>query len=222
MKLTVSEAAALLGTTGDRVLEWIEDRGLPAQHLRGDYRLNRTEILEWATGRGMALSPRAFGPLPDETPLPSVGQALRAGGIHYDVASPDAESALRNIVELLPLADSADRQMLRQILLARRALGMTPVGEGIAIPHVRTPIVLSPGGAVLALAFLTSPLDLGAFDHRPVDTLFFLVSSTVAGHLAILSRLASCLKTETFRQAVKRRLPAEEILRACAQSEGAA
>ncbi len=222
MKLTLSEAAAILGTTPGSLLEWIENRGLPAQHLRGEYRLNRTEILEWATGHGIALRTRAFDPLPGESAFPSVAEALRAGGIHADLDSPDIESALRNIVRLLPLEDPAERETLLQILLARRALGMTPVGEGIAVPHVRTPIVLSPSGSVLALAFLNTSLDLGASDQRPVDTLFFIVSATVSGHLAILSRLAACLRNGAFRGAVKRRLPAADIFRACAEAEGAA
>jgi PTS system nitrogen regulatory IIA component len=222
MKISVAEAASLLGSTRERVLSWIEDGGLPAQHLRGEYHLNRTEILEWATEHGVAIAPRAFARVPGENRDPSVGEALRSGGIHYGVPAPDVGTALRKIVGRLPLEDPADRETLLQIILARRALGMTPVGDGIAIPHVRTPIILSPAGAVLSLAFLEHPLDLGAADRRAIDTFFFLVSPTVQGHLAMLSRLAYCLRAAVFRDAVMRRLPAAEILQACVAAEGGA
>ncbi|MCM2315361.1 MAG: excisionase family DNA-binding protein, partial [Thermoanaerobaculia bacterium] len=35
MKLTVTEAASLLGVTDDSVYDWIEQRSLPAQRIRG-------------------------------------------------------------------------------------------------------------------------------------------------------------------------------------------
>ena len=111
--------------------------------------------------------------------------------------------------------------MLLHILLARDALGVTPVGDGIAIPHVRTPIVLAPTDAVLALSFLTNPLDLHAPDGRPVDTFFLLICPTIHIHLAMLSKLAYGLKDETFHAAVRSRASAEEIVRIAATLEQA-
>jgi excisionase family DNA binding protein len=55
MKLTVPEAATLLGSTEDRVRDWIEEMGLPAQKIRGQYRINRAELLEWATSNDITL-----------------------------------------------------------------------------------------------------------------------------------------------------------------------
>ena len=60
MKLTIPEAATLLGANEERVRDWIEDDGLPAQRIRGQYRINRTELLEWATEHDIALRPHVF------------------------------------------------------------------------------------------------------------------------------------------------------------------
>lgn len=217
MKLTVSEAASLLGGEKERVYEWIEEAELPAQRIRGEYRINLADLLEWAMERSIPVAPEAFG---QSRGTPSLAGALRAGGVHHRVEGTDLEAILRNVIEPLPLADRADREMLLQILLARQTLGVTPVGEGIAIPHVRTPIILAPTEAVLALSFLATPIDLQAPDGRPIDTLFFLICPTIHAHLAMLAKLAYGLKDPSFREAVRRRAPGEEIVRIAAELEG--
>jgi nitrogen PTS system EIIA component len=210
VKLTIGEAASLLGSSAERVTDWIEEAGLRAERIRGQYRINRTDLLEWATEHDVRVAPRAFG---HDRGAPSLGNALRAGGIHDRIGGPDVATLVGQIVELLPLVDAADRDELRHILQARKALGVTPVGGGIAIPHVRTPIILAPVGAVLALSYLSSPLDLQVPDGQAIDTLFLLICPTVHTHLAMLARLAYALKDEAFRSAVVRRAPADDILR---------
>jgi PTS system nitrogen regulatory IIA component len=210
VKLTVTEAASLLGSSEERVFNWIEDSELPAQKLRGQYRVNRTDLLEWATERNITVSPRAFR---QERGAPTLADALRAGGVHHKIAGSDIPTILRNIVGLLPLDDPADRETLLQILLARNALGVTPVGEGIAIPHARTPIVLAPTDAVLALSFLTNPIDLHAPDGKPVDTFFLLICPTIHVHLAMLAKLAYGLQDDAFRAAVRAHASGDEIAR---------
>ena len=221
MKLTVQEAAALLGSADERVYDWIEGDSLPAQRIRGQYRINRTELLEWATARGFAIKPRAFARPDDPTIARSLTDALQAGGIHHSVPGSDLETVLRGIVSLLPMDDDDDRETFLQILLARDALGLTAVGDGIAIPHVRTPVVLASGGSVAALAFLIDSLPIEAPDGKPVNTLFLLICPTVHAHLAMLAKLAFCLKAPPFRDAVRRRASADEILRIASEAESA-
>lgn len=218
MKLTVPEVASILGSTEKRVYEWIVESGLPAQRIRGQFRINRTDLLEWATDHGMGVSPRAFS---RERGTPSLAGALRAGGVHREIGGGDLQTVIRSIVALLPVVPDADRDMLLHVLLARDALGVTPVGDGIAIPHVRTPIVLAQADAVLALSFLTQPFELGAPDGRPVDTFFLLICPTIRVHLAMLAKLAFGLKDEAFHAAVRGRAPTEEIVRLAAALEGA-
>ena len=221
MKLTVQQAAALLSSDDDRVYGWIESDELPAQRIRGQYRINRTDLLEWATARGIAVNPTAFAGPSDPTIALSLTDALRMGGIHHRVPGGDLPTLLRNIVSRLPLEDESDRETFFHILLARDSLGLAAIGDGIAIPHVRTPVVLASGGSVAALAFLIDSLSIEAPDGKAVDTLFFLICPTVHAHLAMLAKLAFCLKAPPFRDAVRRRASAEEILRIAAATEAA-
>jgi nitrogen PTS system EIIA component len=219
LKLSVQEAAALLGADEERVQDWIEESGLPAQRIRGQYRINRTELLEWATEHDITLAPRVFARSEDPVDVPSLADALRAGGIHAGVRGGELATVLRNIIALLPLEDDADRDTLLHFLIARDELAVAPIGDGIAIPHVRAPIILSPAGSTAALAFLIDPLAIPAPDGEPIDTLFFLICPTVHAHLAMLAKLAYCLRTTEFRDALRRRAGAEEILRIAAETE---
>jgi PTS system nitrogen regulatory IIA component len=219
LKLTVQEAAAVLGADEERVRVWIEADGLPAQRIRGQYRINRTELLEWATEHDITLAPRVFARSDDSSEIPSLADALRAGGVHHGVAGGELTAVLRRIVELLPLGDEADRDTLLHFLLARGAVAVVPIGDGIAIPHVRAPIVLAQSGSAAALVFLIDPVDIPAPDDKPIETLFFLVCPTVHAHLAMLAKLAFCLRTPAFRDALKARASADEIFRIAAEIE---
>lgn len=219
MKLSVQEAAALLGADEEHVHDWIEEDSLPAQRIRGQYRINRTELLEWATEHDITLAPRLFARSEDPDGVPSLADALRAGGIHFKVPGGELATVLRNIIALLPLEDDADRDTLLHFLIARGALAVAPIGDGIAIPQVRMPIILAASGSTAALAFLIEPLAIPAPDGRPVDTLFFLICPTVHAHLAMLAKLAFCLRAPELRDALRRRAPAEEILRIATETE---
>jgi len=215
VKLTIDETAELLGASDDRVRDWIEEEELPAQKVRGQFRINRTDLLEWATERNIPIAPHAFR---SEGGMSSLADALRAGGVHERIPAGDFATAVRTIVPRLPLADDADRHALLHILIARGTLGFTLVGRGTAIPQVRTPIILAPKSA-LALGYLADPLYAATPDGNPIDTIFLLIAPSVRVHLAMLARLAWALKNESFRAAIANRAGGEEIIRVASSIE---
>jgi PTS system nitrogen regulatory IIA component len=72
------------------------------------------------------------------------------------------------VVARLSLPEDFDRQLLLRLFLAREALGSTAVGDGIAIPHVRRPIVLNVPRSMVTLCFLKRPVAYQAPDGKPV------------------------------------------------------
>jgi len=210
MQLTVQQAARFLDVPERQLHAWIDGGEIPFSREQGRIRFNQTELLEWATARGL----RASHALQAESaaPGPSLADALSLGGVHENIAAADRSSAIRAAVERLPLGPGADPEMLVEVLLAREAAGSTAVGDGIAIPHVRAPIVQHGVQPAIALCTLAQPVDFGARDGKPVHTLFLLATPTVNAHLQMLARLASALHDAGFKSAVLRRAPAEEIL----------
>jgi PTS system nitrogen regulatory IIA component len=219
-KLTVREAASLLGTSEKSVYRWIKQGLLPAYRINDQYRINRSELLEWATAQKIHVSPEIFAePESESGPPPTLADALRAGGFHYRVGGHDKASVLRAVVDTMNLPDDVDREFLYQVLLAREALGSTGIGDGIAIPHVRNPIVLHLSRPTVTLCFLERPVDFGALDGQPVSTLFTLISPTVRAHLHLLSRLAFTLRDPRFNAAVRSQASREEIFEALQAAE---
>jgi PTS system nitrogen regulatory IIA component len=222
MKLTVRDAAEILGVSEKRVYRWIEDGALPAYKMNEQYRINRAELLEWATDQQIPVSPVMFkGSEKESEDQSRAADALERGGVHRAVEGSTKEEALRSVVSLLPLPAETDREPLLEVLLAREALGSTAVGDGIAIPHVRNPIVLHVDDPIVSLCTLACPVDFGALDGKPVSTLFTIVTPNVRTHLHLLSRLAYLLKQPAFRGAVTRGAEAGEIVRIAREEERA-
>ncbi len=209
--LTVRDAARLLQTTESTLQRWIRDKSIPFQRVSETYRFNRSELLEWATARGIHVASGEFLGDDDGVATPRLSDALAAGGVHHRVPGTDTASVMRAVAERLPI-DPADRDLVCDVLLAREALGSTGVGDGVAIPHVRRPLVLSVGRPSITLCFLETPVDLHAVDDRPVDTIFSVVSATIRGHLYLLSRIAAGLHDAPFKSAIRRHAAADEIL----------
>jgi PTS system nitrogen regulatory IIA component len=210
MQLTVQQAARFLEVDERRIHAWIDEGEIPFSREHGRVRFNQAELLEWATARGLRVSHELYAG--GAALGPSLAEALALGGVHEGVAAADRAAAIRAAVERLPLGPGADPEMLVEVMLAREAAGSTAVGDGIAIPHVRAPIVQNGVQPAIALCTLVQPVDFGARDGKPVHTLFLLATPTVDVHLQMLARLAAALHDPEFKNAVLRRAPAAEIL----------
>jgi nitrogen PTS system EIIA component len=116
------------------------------------------------------------------------------------------------LVQVLPLPADVDRELLLRLFLAREASASTAVGDGIAIPHVRNPIVLHVAQPAITLAFLAQPVDFKALDGKPVHVLFSIISPTTRCHLQLLSRLSFALYDGKLREVVVRHAGRDEIM----------
>lgn len=212
MKLTIRELAKVFDATEEALERWIRKDGLPHQLVHGQYHFHRAEIVEWANQRGVRIVGDPPVSLEPGRSTPSFAAALAVGGVHHDLDAVDRESLLRAMVERTPVADEADRELLFEVLLAREKSGSTGVGDGIAIPHVRSPVVLAVDRPSVTLGFLRQPVELAAIDGKPVHTVFMIVAPTIRIHLSLLARLAAALHDEPFRSAVIARATMESLL----------
>jgi nitrogen PTS system EIIA component len=222
MQLSVQDAATLLNVSGETIYKWVRQADIPSHTVNEQIRFNRADLLEWATSRNIPVSPALFDAKePGKVGLPTLTEALRAGGVAYRVGGTDQASVLRAVVSLLKLPEEVDREFLYQILLARESLGSTGIGDGVAIPHVRNPVVLHVNEPVVTLSFLETPIDFHALDGKPVNTLFTLISPTVKIHLHLLSRLVFILHNPAFKAALKRQVTCEDLMGELAAAEAA-
>ncbi|MFQ5731959.1 MAG: PTS sugar transporter subunit IIA [Planctomycetaceae bacterium] len=213
MQFNIGDVARLFQVTEGTVIRWVQDENLPAELVDSEYRFDRTELLEWAVLKKMRFSPAMFDQVNGGAVREwSVADALMRGGISYRVRGGDRRSALRSVVDGLPLPASFDKDTLLQLFLARERLGTTAIGDGIAIPHPRVPVVLPVGAPLIHLALLDKGVDFGAPDGRPVTTVFAMVCPTVHDHLQLLAKLSLVLQDSRTRNVIAQHSSEDAIL----------
>ncbi|HLJ10940.1 MAG TPA: PTS sugar transporter subunit IIA [Planctomycetaceae bacterium] len=222
MQLSIREVARLLKVSENTVFRWVHDQALPAQQVDSQYFFNKSELLEWAALKKIDVAAEIFAPGPGGNgATPMLSAALAAGGIHYGLAGTDRDSVLRSVVERLRLPPDFDRDMLLALLLAREQHGSTAIGDGIAIPHPRTPIVADIDAPSVALCYLNQPVPYGASDGKPVQVVFTILAGNVRMHFQLIARLACTLRDENFRRVVLSQARPEVILAAAAEIDTA-
>src|SRR5438105_259454 len=213
MRLSLLAAVEYLGVSERTARRWIRERGLPVH--RADERLfvNPVELWEWAIEQHLPVSPRLLDQARDlPEPVAPVSSLLAVSGIHHQVPGTTPTEVLHAIVERLPLPTTIDREFLATALAGREAMGSTAIGHGIAIPHVRNPIVLNVAEPLLCLCLLAHPVEFGAFDQQPVHALFTVISPTVPMHLRMLAALSHLLQDSELRRLLEERAPKERLL----------
>jgi PTS system nitrogen regulatory IIA component len=211
MQLTARDAARLLGVSEPTLYRWVKNGDLAATRVNDQYRLNKIDLLEFAATRNMDISPDLLAEL-EHPQLPSLAEAIRAGGVHHAISGADKATILRAVVQRLPLPGTADRELLLRVLLAREALGSTGFGNGIAIPHPRNPIVLRIPKPEVAICYLDPPADFDALDGKAVHTLVTVVTPSTRVHLHLLAVVAACLRDPAVVARLEARAGVEELV----------
>lgn len=211
MHLDVPAVAELFSVSEKIVYRWINQNSLPAYQIHDQYRFNSTELVEWAIANNITFSPELIEAGEGQSGRTSLANALLAGGIYPSIPGTTRETVLQELVKTIkPLPISAE--FLYSILLARENLGTTAIGDGIAIPHARMPVVLHVEDPAVSLCFLEQPVEFGALDRKPVHTLFTIISPTIRVHLHLLALLSHALRSEQFRKVLHKDTPAETII----------
>ncbi|MFA6567847.1 MAG: PTS sugar transporter subunit IIA [Victivallales bacterium] len=220
MQLTVHDVSKYFNVSERTVYRWIDQKIIPAYKISDQFRFNRAEILEWATAQKINVSPEIFeSPHSKDEAIPSICESVKAGGIFFRIEGADKKAALRNVVDIMKLPENIDRDFLYEVLLARENMASTGIGEGIAIPHVRNPVILNVSYPVITLCFLEKPIDFGALDKQDVYCLFTLISPAPRLHLQLISRLAFILKNHEVKKILRKPGTREEILKAVEDAE---
>jgi PTS system nitrogen regulatory IIA component len=133
------------------------------------------------------------------------------------VAGRTRDKVLRAAVEATRLPEGVSADFVFAVVQAREQLGSTAVGEGIAMPHPRHPLVLHVPEPSVTLCFLEQPVDFGALDGQPVHALFLILSPSVRAHLHLLGRLGFGLRQPWFAKAVRKQAGRQEILKEAAR-----
>jgi len=212
MQLTFRDVIEVFHVPEKTIRDWIEKKKMPYTVANEQLHFNYISLLDWALENKIKLTPAvlALGERQKQQ-AGIIYEAVKAGGIYYDIPGDSREKALKAIVELLPLPQRTNKNLLFEMFIAREKLTSTAVGDGIAMPHVRNPVVLSVDRPSKTLCFFKEPVDFKALDHKLVHIVFTLLTSSVKEHMAVISRLAFCLQNPRLQECLQSKAHAEQI-----------
>ena len=222
MYLNVVQLAESFGVEESVIESWVRHEGLPHVPERGRLLFDRAQVAAWAAQRGLASKVGFLAPERSRgRPGRRLEPLLRIGGIHRDVGAAELSGVLERVVGLLPGATPAVRQLLVQRVRASDGITWAPIGRGLALPHLRTPVALGPDSGILALLFLKDPLTSGepAPDREPIRRLLFFVAPSPRAHLELLAQLSETLTRGDLHRLLLRAAPDAEIFAALAAVE---
>lgn len=131
------------------------------------------------------------------------------------------DELLRELVDVAThgVEDEAAEDVLRAVL-EREAVLSTGIGNGVAIPHGKSPAM--PELRMVA-GRTREPVDFDALDGLPVQLFFLLVGpeSAAGTHIKALSRISRLVRREDVRQRLLEAEDAEAFHRALRDAEGA-
>lgn len=121
------------------------------------------------------------------------------------------EELLRELVEILQSTGAVrDASDVLRAVEEREAVLSTGIGNGVAIPHGKSPEVRS---LTMAAGVTPEPLDFEALDGRPVNLFFLLVGpeSAAGQHVKALSRISRLVRSDSFRHRLTSATSPEEF-----------
>ncbi|MDR2661420.1 MAG: PTS sugar transporter subunit IIA [Treponema sp.] len=156
----------------------------------------------------------------------NLSRFLKKGGIYYNVPGTQPREVLAWLVNAVP-SDSPEippavfKEALLKAVLEREELMPTAMGNGIALPHPRNPLIQREDQQFAALAFPEQEINWQSLDGRPVNAVILVISASAKIHLALLQRITFFCQDEAFRTLLKHRAPAAEILDYVERTEAA-
>jgi nitrogen PTS system EIIA component len=129
-----------------------------------------------------------------------------------DIKAIDAESAIREMVEVLKrLKKIKDTSELIDILLQREKLGSTGIGQGVAIPHGKTDLLEKQIGV---LGISKNGVDFKSLDGAPAHLIFLLLapSNTSGEHLLAMASISRVFKDRISRQSLLKATSVQEVI----------
>ena len=157
--------------------------------------------------------------LPDQLVL--LTDLLSLERVRIPLRARTKDDLLSELVEVVSsgLPASATPQLLAAVRDREQVLS-TGIGQGVAIPHGKTPVV---DQLRVAAGVTSGPVDFDALDGEPVRLCFMLVGpeSAAGAHVRALSRISRLLRRAPLRDALLAAGTPDEFLRLVRDSETA-
>jgi PTS system nitrogen regulatory IIA component len=146
---------------------------------------------------------------------------LKRGGIYYDVPGKTIKDMMKHYIGMIDLPSELNKDTLLQAVLEREQLMSTGIGQGIALPHPRNPLIEKAEHQSISIGFPKEEINWKALDGKPVYAAILIISASPKLHLHTLSKISFLCRQESFVQLLQNYSSAEKIRKAIQEAEAA-
>ena len=132
-----------------------------------------------------------------------LAQLIHRGGVFKNVEGNTPQEIYAKVCKMIDLPDGMTSETVYNALCAREEVLSTAVGNGIALPHARAPIMRTAEEQRICVVYLKKPIDMKAPDEREVFVMFILLAHNSQIHLKVLSSLAALFRDPKFKKALE-------------------
>lgn len=144
----------------------------------------------------------------------NVVELVKKGGIFTNVDASSPEEVYKIVSEKMQLPEGVSSETVCEALCARERIMSTAVGNSIALPHARTPVIKDEVDQRICIVYMNKPIDMHAPDGIPVKTMFVILTQNSQTHLQVLSKLVGLFQKAQFKKLLDERVSEAELLKA--------
>lgn len=144
----------------------------------------------------------------------NLAELIHKGGVFKDVEGSSPEEIYKKITEMMNLPAGLSAEVVYNALCDREKIMSTAVGNGIALPHARIPLLKDEGDQRICVIYLKNPIDMNAPDERKVFVMFIILSANQHTHLQVLSELVQLFQKKEFKKLLEQNASEAELLNA--------
>ncbi len=197
MDLKIKDIVELFNVPEKTIIQWIKERGMPSHKIKNQYFFNKAAVSEWILSSNIAVSENISNLSLTNKPV-SISKLIKKGGVFHNIQGNTIGDIIGNIADVINIPEGLTKETVKASLLQREELMSTAVGNGIAFPHPRNPIISDIDEEGISICFLAHRINYNAMDKKPVGILFIIISSNAKRHLEILSKISFLCRDEDF------------------------
>jgi fructose-specific phosphotransferase system IIA component len=148
-------------------------------------------------------------------------EILKPANIKIPLAASNKTEAITELVDTLAAnGDVTDPKKVLEAVLDRESTRTTGIGNGLAIPHGKTP---GTPNLAMAIGRPERPIDFQSIDGKPVSLIWLLTSppEKTGPHIHALARISRLMTIDKFRHALANCKNADEMFDVIVQQEAA-
>jgi len=137
---------------------------------------------------------------------------LEKGGIYRGLKGSTIKEVMENMIKTLPVKlHSVPADVLIKAVLEREALMSTGIGNGIALPHPRNPLIQNEENQFVAIGYLENKVNWNALDGQFTEIIILVLTSAAKTHLRVLSEISYFNRQAEFVKLLKEHSSMKEL-----------